>query len=287
MRKCFYLSAFFVFILAALSGCGIFRSHCALCKDPLVFVHISDPQFGMYQAFKEVQGYEREITDGRNAANMITPLKPEFLVITGDLVEQWNNDEQLRLFEAFRKELESIAPVYVTAGNHDMPPTADGLAIFRRRYGPDRFTADHKGCRLIFLNSNLIAFADKLPDEAAEQRKWLQAALKQAAADRVERIFVFQHHPFFLTEPDEKDEYFNIPQSRRKGYMDLLADHGVTAVFTGHLHRESIREYRGMKMISTSSLGKPLGEAPPGIRVVIASKDDLVHEFMPTGIRKP
>lgn len=245
------------------------------------FVHITDPQFGMYKAFKETEGYEQERQDFSRAIHLIGALRPDFTAITGDLIEQWNDEEQLRLFRDYRNALEKVSPVYLTPGNHDMPPTAEGLAFYRERYGDDYFSMEHRGCHLIFLNSNLINFEERLPEEARKQWEWLEEELKRANQRKVAHIFVFQHHPYYVNAADEADEYFNVPTPIRKRYLDLLARHRVSAVFAGHLHRDKVTQYEGIQMITTSSLGKPLGETPAGFRLVRVTGRQIEHQYMP------
>jgi len=38
---------------------------------------------------------------------------------------------------------------------------------------------------------------------------------------------VFQHQPWFLEEPDEEDQYFNIPKERRMPMLEEMVKAGV------------------------------------------------------------
>ena len=51
---------------------------------------------------------------------------------------------------------------------------------------------------------------------------------------------MFQHISFFLKEPDEADQYFNIPKPVRERYLRLLHEYGVKQVFAGHYHRNEL-----------------------------------------------
>ena len=67
---------------------------------------------------------------------------------------------------------------------------------------------------------------------------------------------------------DEPETYFNIPVETRNRYLALFKENNVDAVFAGHLHDNSSAKYGNMQMIITSAVGKPLGKAPSGIRIV-------------------
>lgn len=275
------LPALLMVLVNVLCGCSLWPGSASAAFRPFTFVQIADPQFGMYMVMKEEPGYDREIRDCDLAVRQIEALRPEFIAVTGDFVNTWNDAEQLELFRAHHEALGRIAPVYLAVGNHDMPPTAEARTMVRSRYGEDYFAVTHRQCRLIFLNSNLIFYAEKLPEEEQAQWNWLVAELEAARRDGARRIFIFQHHTWFVRDPGEKDDYFNIPSARRLTYLDLFADHGVDAVFTGHYHRECMQWYRDVLLISTSSLGKPLGQHPPGFRVVTVHADGLEEHFIP------
>ena len=264
------------FIAAILSACA---SAPPVPRD-FTFVQITDPQIGMYKAFKEVDDYSPELRDFARGVELVRELSPDFVVITGDLVETWNNQEEIAHFMEFKTALEEHAPVHLQPGNHDMAPNAVGLAFYRETYGPDRDAMEYEGCRLILLNSNLIAYAG-LAEQEKEQWEWLVAELEKANAANPRHIFVFQHHPFFLQQADEEDAYFNIPTATRMRYLDLFAQHNVTAVFAGHYHREAGGFHEGTEYIVTSSLGYPLGATPPGMRRVEVTAEGYSHSFIP------
>lgn len=264
-----------------ITGCRILPSALRESKpEPFGFVVIADPQVGMYKAFKETEGYDWEVRDFARANELVKELRPDFVVIAGDLVERWNDEEQIALFFDFVRALEEHTPVYLAAGNHDMAPSAEGLAFYRETYGADYYGVQHRGSRMIVLNSNLIFHSDRLPEEAQAQWEWLEEELAEANRAGVSHIFVVQHHPYFITEAYEEDQYFNIPMETRRRYLDLLTSHDVAAVFAGHYHREAGGTHEGMEQIISSSLGKPLGETPPGLRWVRVTKNAFEHEFV-------
>jgi hypothetical protein len=94
------------------------------------------------------------------------------------------------------------------------------------------------------------------------------------------RRIVFSHHPFFTSQIDEKDSYSNIPQPKRSMYMDLFSQNNVVAIFAGHYHNNAYGSYNGIDMITTSAVGRQLGQAKSGFRVVKVYPDTISHEYI-------
>jgi serine/threonine-protein phosphatase CPPED1 len=79
---------------------------------------------------------------------------------------------------------------------------------------------------------------------------------------------VFQHIPYFIHNPDEADDYFNILKPARRRYLDLLEKAGVRYVFAGHYHRNAIGTDGPLTEIVTGAVGMPLGQSLSGLRIV-------------------
>ena len=67
------------------------------------------------------------------------------------------------------------------------------------------------------------------------QWQWLEAALKQGAAESSHVVLV-SHHPPFLKSTDEAHVYWNWPLVIRKRLLGMLAKYGVNNVLCGHTH---------------------------------------------------
>jgi predicted phosphodiesterase len=90
---------------------------------------------------------------------------------------------------------------------------------------------------------------------------------------------VFQHIPWFIHEPDEKDQYFNIPSERRKTYLDLFHQYGVKYIFAGHLHKNAMGSDGDLQMITTGPVGKPLGKDSSGFRIVTVKGSHFTYPY--------
>ena len=96
-------------------------------------------------------------------------------------------------------------------------------------------------------------------------------------------IVVFQHHSWFLENPEEPTQYFNIPLEQRKRYLDMLKSAGVRYVFAGHYHRNAFGTDGELEMITNGPVGMPLGTDPSGIRIVTVRPDRLEHRYFTLG----
>lgn len=243
------------------------------CSREFTFVQITDPQFGF---ISENKGISEESILYEKAVKRINDLDPAFVFITGDLVHDRSNKIQ---WEEFRRITSGInAEVFLTPGNHDIgqEPTEKDIEDFREMFGDDRFSFSYKKCRFIGFNSNLIKAGT--PDLEREQREWLMKELSDASGAK--HIFLFCHHPFFINDPDEPEEYFNIKPEVRQEYFSIFSKYGVNAIFAGHLHRNASSQAGSIKMITTTSSGKQLGKDKPGFRVVKVGKKGFEEKFV-------
>lgn len=248
----------------------------ASCRREFTIVQITDPQFGF---ISENKGISEESILYEKAVNRINGLDPAFVFITGDLVHDRANKAQWDEFRRLTSQMDS--KVYVTPGNHDIgqEPTDRDIADFREMFGYDRFSFSFKKCRFIGFNSNLVKAGAS--GNEREQFEWLRKELEDASGAK--QVFLFCHHPFFINNPDEPEEYFNIKPEVRKEYLAMFEKYGVDVIFAGHLHRNASSQAGNIKMITTSSAGRQLGNDKPGFRVVKVGKEGFVEEYVETG----
>lgn len=138
---------------------------------------------------------------------------------------------------------------------------------------------ERNGVLGIVINSTLIKVPEGAPDETAAQERWIRSTLAQARGGGHDRIMVFQHHSWFLTQSDEADQYFNLPLALRREYLDLFRGAGVSHVFAGHYHRNAFGRDGEMEMVTTGPVGRPLGTDPSGFRIVIVAGRRVEHRY--------
>ncbi len=243
-------------------------------KETWFFIQITDPQFGM---FNNNTDFEKETVLYEKAVAKINILHPDFVVITGDFVNDPNSLSQIIEFKRITAKINSKIPVYYTPGNHDIGQNPDKTSIkkYKKNYGSDTFSFYHKGSSLIGYNSGYIEA--KLAEPEQKQYNWLVKKIKKSA--NAQHIILFSHYPFFNKTVDEPTAYSNIDLENRKKYLDLFNANKVTAVFTGHYHNNSLTNYGDIQLVTTSALGKPLGKAPSGLRIIKVFTDRIEHEY--------
>jgi 3',5'-cyclic AMP phosphodiesterase CpdA len=250
--------------------------------EPLFFVQMSDPQFGMYTKNKE---FSQETANFEFAMANLNRLRPAFVVVTGDLVNEAGNQLQINEYHRIAAKLDRGIALYSVAGNHDVgnEPTVASLARYRERFGKDYYTFRSGDFLGIVLNSSLIQHPEKAAEEAEKQEAWLMQELKKSRAAGVSKMAVFQHIPFFLERADEADQYFNIPAPIRKRFLELFESYGMNHIFAGHYHRNSYGEAGSLKMVTTGPVGMPLGKETSGIRVVRVSDGVIESHYFGLG----
>jgi 3',5'-cyclic AMP phosphodiesterase CpdA len=242
------------------------------------FVHLSDPQFGMFEPGSE-EYYETPLV--AKAIARINALRPDFVLCTGDLVDIPRSDVQMEHARTLLADLAPGIPFLPVPGNHDIgdEPSAEDLAWYREVVGRDRFSFNHRGWHFTGLNSCLLADGRAVPDEVTAQWSWLEEDLARPAAARAEGTLVFMHHPPFLEDEAEDDGYFNLPRASRSRLVNLLGRHGVRHILCGHLHRSHQVNSRVLEVLVAGPVGMPLGEGYSGLRLVKIGADGVRHAY--------
>ena len=268
-------SFFLILLLAGLFGCTV--KHIT-GSAPSFFIQLSDPQFGM---FTDNKGFTKETINFEKAIRAVNRLHPAFVVVCGDLVNQRGNRDQIAEYKRIVAELDPAVPLYNVPGNHDVgnKPTDEGLADYRKNFGADYYSFTSGNLFGIVLNSSLFFDPSLVPEETAKQDQWLRKTLEEARKKKYANVLIFQHIPWFVNEPDEKDGYSNIPIIRRRVYLDLFHQYGIKYVFAGHLHRNATGRDGDLEIISTGPVGMPLGRDPSGLRVVRTGGDKITNQY--------
>ncbi|MDP6419970.1 MAG: metallophosphoesterase [SAR202 cluster bacterium] len=256
------------------------------------FVQMTDPQFGMFAFFSEltedeVEEYRRRELFARHAPEKVTGfadetrlytqaieganrLKPAFVVMCGDMVQNPNDQSQVDELFRITALLDDDIDIHWAPGNADVgnAPTPESLALYRERFGPDNYSFEHDGCHFTVINSSVCFNPKNVPDEWESLVRFLSDDLSKARANGCDDVILFAHHPLFLEDADDADSGFVIPRERRRVILDILHGHEVSAVFAGHWHRNNYAEDGNLQMVVTGAIGYPLGDDPSGLRVV-------------------
>lgn len=207
--------------------------------------------------------------------------RPDFVLVVGD-VHLWE----------LRKHLDTVhIPMHVIAGNHE----SGGAKREMRDLFPDDFKkrgkeADyysfvHKGVRFIGV-CDAGAGGDHIGQLCSEdfgprgQCEWLEEEL--AAPER--RKIVFAHIP---PEPEGRDRNMYLSRNDSRYFNDLMRGAQPTAMFFGHLHRETTEHMIGRtRSITLRSCCWNSQRAPLGFMVVRATPEGITTREVITGVYK-
>jgi serine/threonine-protein phosphatase CPPED1 len=266
------LAAVLILYFSVLSGCAP-----QVRLNSFFFIQMADTQFGF---FEDNRSFGKETINFEKAIAAANRLKPQFVVVCGDLVNKPGYNEQVAEYRRIASKLNPAIRLYNVAGNHDVEniPTEASLKYYRENFGKDYYSFTTGNMVGIVLNSSMMRDGDSVKAEAVEQDRWLRAELEKARkTDKL--IMVFQHHSLFLEHPDEKDGYFNFPQQKRKEYLELFHENNVKFIFAGHYHRNAKGRDGDLEMITTGPVGRPLGWDPSGFRIVTIDHDLVTHRY--------
>lgn len=189
-------------------------------------------------------------------------VSPDFIVNSGDLAFNGpDNADDLVYARACHDEL--TVPWLAIAGNHDVgeapiasrlkqPVNDNRLQAWRDLFGMSWWKQDvHRGdlhLRLIGLDTALMGSG-----HADEQRQ--MAFLEETLRERDgSATIVFTHMPPYGDDPDDEaiTTHSILPEPRR-WLLARCLEAGVSAIASGHIHRYSSRDYRGMAVVTSPS----------------------------------
>ena len=254
---------------------AVFVSHgIAADSAPFFFLQLSDPQFGFMDNNKSISA---ETEAMNKAVTAINQLKPPFVVITGDFVNNSKSKEQIAAYKSMIAQIDSSVKVYMIPGNHDIGKVSRAsIDNYKKNYGETHFSFRYGDCAFIGIDSNIIKEEDKEREEV--QFKWLEQELQKTKDARFK--FVFTHCSVFLKRMDEPVNYSNFSLPMREKYVRLFQKYGVNAIFAGHLHNNAYGKVGNMEMITIGPIGKVLGTGYQGMNLVKVYPDRFISEFI-------
>lgn len=182
--------------------------------------------------------------------------KPDFLVITGDLVLRGANPADWQQFDTGTKPLRDAAiRIFPVIGNHELsgdPAAGAYLAHFPELNGKRWYSLQYGNCAFFVLDS-------ALDQEGSDEWKWLDAGLQHLPKE-TRFVFIALHHPG-ITHSSEKTAgggHSTRPQERRLAGL-IEAAHARTGlpmfVVAGHVHNYERYERNGVVYITAGGGG--------------------------------
>ncbi len=213
--------------------------------NDLTFVHMTDTHIqpegaqafmgiDTAQKFKAVVEYIRGMG-----------IQPAFFAISGDIVQDAEDDGYMRVKELL-KELDSFGvPVLLTLGNHDNRVSFQRVMLgetdtdeSRRYYHSHVFD----GFKIILLDSRESGKVYGTFDDA--QMDWLKAEL----AEGLPSILIF-HHPPVITPYALLDSHILLQDSIEK-LAAAIDGQNVIGILNGHIHFNNVGVFHGVPAIA-------------------------------------
>ena len=146
------------------------------------FIQLADPQFGMFAGFsgktdaeiasfaergytirkaKHMTGFATETYLFTRAIERANWLKPEFVTVCGDLVNDNNDQDQIAEVKRIGDLLDDSIALHWVPGNHDVAsdhstPEQKYIEQYRRHFGPDYYAFSYHDARFIVINSSIL-----------------------------------------------------------------------------------------------------------------------------------
>jgi Icc protein len=230
-------------------------------SDSLYFVHISDSHIGRTADFS-LQGH-RPFPCAKRAVEVINhlPQRPDFVIHTGDVVEESVPEAYSLAAEAFDK---LQAPLYFVKGNHD---STNGL---QRTFdmGPREELSDNpeqlsyafelKGFRFVVLDARGPAEIDP---QGLLSDSQLELAMREAQPQGPPLV-IFIHYPVLPLNSIWMDQRMLIQNGLLLHRALTPAWTRLRAVFHGHVH-QAMQTFRdGILYVSGASLYSQFGAWP-------------------------
>ncbi len=214
-----------VALLAAWLTAGLVGA--AAADEALRFVQITDTHLGDGDHLERTRRLVREISR--------LPVELAFVVHTGDIFAGGvpAASARERLADAFGA---LKVPIHFLPGNHDIL-AADpnpGAALYRRDVGPLVSRADYRGVTVVF------AYTEPLAQGFVVEGYDPEAEIESALAGAGDRPLIFFHHRPAVEDMYNAAIYPGWDPAGRRRFERILKRHPVTAVVTGHFHRDEL-----------------------------------------------
>lgn len=224
--------------------------------------------------------------DLRLAVKMINARHPDAVIVSGDIGESFAERENAK---TILKAL--TAPVYYVPGNHDITDS-NGLALYRRQFGPDYYRFQVKNVEVLALDSQLLGnyshFESKSPQPLApglraESQKMMTWLAHQAGPAPGHILIAVQHIPLFRDKgfPDAKPYWtVNPPYAQREA--DLFHRLGVKDLLAGHWHIGRVFSQDGITIrVAPATSWLPFGGRLGFAMHTISPNGQIRTEFVP------
>lgn len=186
------------------------------------------------------------------------PFQPDFVIQTGDLVQDGTVEAQWTDFFRVAADLLREAPYLPALGNHER----SGAPYFHYFDVPREYSFDYGNAHFVALDSN------RPPEEFAAQEKWLRKDLA-AHQDATWRIVYFHHTPYTCVAMPPR----RVAAEKLRARLEpIFLQQHVNLVINGHDHDYQHHLANGIHYVVTGGGGAPLYAVQPDTPFVKAAK---------------
>lgn len=219
------------------------------------FIHIGDPHVAASLTEKPGEGL-------RQVVNQINLLNPDFVLLTGDLISRYGDDDEVLCSNVVRNDMihaqqllrKIQVPLFITAGNHDL--AYPWIRQLYRRYIGRPVKSHHLNYSfnygdVTFLTYEGFQYYDDDPpgttdvSPTPDQTDWLQTEL--AAAQTSSLRILFYHYDYDDTLPEIFDEY-NVDLALY-GHTSPLIDEEIGTTPTRTIMEEDVFEHGHFRLL--------------------------------------
>jgi len=197
---------------------------------------------------------------------------PDFVLQTGDMVEDGNASAQWPIFFDIEKDLLRQTAFFPAIGNHDR--TSHYVEDIFHEGGP-YYSFEWGNCHITVIDSELTTAASNESGRKAfwaTQLRWIEEDLK--THQEADYRFVVAHHPPFTAVASRQGA-----NPHMRDLLAMLEKYHVSAGFFGHDHNYQHYFKNGIHYVTTGGGGAPLYDVktpPQGITQKVASIENFV-----------
>jgi predicted phosphodiesterase len=240
---------------------------------PFSFIVLGDTRYGTEAHRRVIDRVAREV--------------PDFVLGTGDMVDEGHRQEQWQDFFDVENELLRDNVYFPALGNHDRQGRGRTADAYRAYFsvpanggdGERYYAFSYASARILVLDSNEYSFA------LTDQTSWLERELIAARQDPgVRHIFVVMHHPVYSISLHGGN------RDLRERWTPLFEKYRVTAVFSGHDHVYERAEANGLHYFVSGGGGAPTygrKPRPDPIDTRAVKKYERVYHFLRVTVTGP
>jgi len=241
------------------------------------------------------------LANGQAACTWVDSLDIDLAVHLGDITADGVIHPEH--YTAARRVLSELkTPLRLLPGNHDIGDNpsfvegkqpeetvrTDALALYRRTFGPDRWSFRQAAWTVIGLNAQLFGTGGA---EEEAQAEWLTDTLSRVGGP----LGLMLHKPLFRTHPEDGDAHHRyVPPPPRLSLFEQLRRHDLRFVVSGHTHQSRRLIHDGVEHVWAPStafiipdrMQERIGDKHVGVMTLTLSSDSHRFELArPNGMR--